>query len=131
MSPRTLLILGSLFAALGVAAGAFGAHALKAVLSPEQLAIHETAVRYQSMHAIALIATAWVSDRWPGRLATTAGWLFVGGILLFSGSLYLIALFGWRSIGILTPIGGLAFMAGWLCLAGCAWRQRSAAEKPF
>ena len=102
---------------LGVALGAFGAHALKARLSPDLLAVFETGVRYQMYHVFALAAAAWGYARWPGRAFVAAGWLFVAGIVMFSGSLYLLALTGMRVLGAVTPLGGLAFLAGWLCLA--------------
>jgi uncharacterized membrane protein YgdD (TMEM256/DUF423 family) len=120
MHSRSCFALGALFAALTVAAGAFGAHALKHSLRADQLAVFETAVRYQGMHALGLIAVAWAIERWPGRPARAAGWLFLSGIALFCGSLYAIALFEVRGIGIVTPFGGGAFIAGWLCLVVAA-----------
>ena len=107
---------GALFAALGVAAGAFGAHGLRAILAEPLLLIYETAVRYQMYHALALVG------RLPPRAITVSGSLFTLGILLFSGSLYLLVLTGTRPLGILTPIGGSCFIAGWLWLAVSAWR---------
>jgi uncharacterized membrane protein YgdD (TMEM256/DUF423 family) len=114
---RLFFNLGAVSALLSVAAGAFGAHALRARLSPESLAVFETAARYQMYHALGLFAVAWAVGRWPGSLAQLSGWLFVGGTLLFSGSLYALALTGIRWIGAITPLGGAAFLAGWLCLA--------------
>jgi uncharacterized membrane protein YgdD (TMEM256/DUF423 family) len=114
---RTFFVLGALSAFLAVAAGAFGAHALRARLSPDLLAAFETGARYQMYHALALVAVAWAVQRWPGTLAEWAGWLFVAGTLLFSGSLYALALTGVRWLGAITPLGGLAFLAGWICLA--------------
>ena len=112
-----LLYIGAAAAGfLGVAFGAFGGHALKGRITPELLAIFETGVRYQMYHAFATVAAAWAWARWPGRVFAASGILFLTGILLFSGSLYLLALTGVRSLGALTPIGGLAFLAGWLCL---------------
>ncbi len=103
---------------LGVALGAFGAHALKARLAPDMLAVFETGVRYQMYHVFALLAAAWAWARWPRRVFTVgAAGLFVAGIVMFSGSLYLLALTGVRTLGAITPLGGLAFLAGWLCLA--------------
>ncbi len=119
---RAFWILGSLFALLAVAAGAFGAHALRERLTPDLLAIYETGARYHMYHALALLAAAWAAERWPGSAATAAGWLFVMGILVFSGSLYLLALSGQRWLGAITPIGGLAFMAGWIALGWAGWR---------
>lgn len=120
MTSRGFFALGALCAALTVAAGAFGAHALKNTLGADQLAVFETAVRYQGMHAFGLIVVAWAVERWPGRLSRAAGWLLLAGIGLFCGSLYAISLFGLRGVGLLTPLGGLAFIAGWLCLAAAA-----------
>lgn len=122
---RTFAALGALSAAVAVAAGAFGAHALKGHLSPDDLAIFETGARYQMYHALALLAVAWTATRWPGGAVSTAGWLFVVGTLLFSGSLYVLALSGVRWLGAVTPLGGLAFLAGWVCLAIGAWRGRA------
>jgi uncharacterized membrane protein YgdD (TMEM256/DUF423 family) len=113
---RLFFGLGAASAFIAVAAGAFGAHALRSRLSPELLAVFETAARYQMYHALALIATAWASVRWPGGLTHWAGWLFVLGTLLFSGSLYALALSGVRWLGAITPIGGVAFLAAWVCL---------------
>ena len=103
-----------------MALGAFAAHALKSTLPPDVLAAFETGVRYQMYHAFALFAAAWGFARWSARAFALAGWLFVAGIVLFSGSLYLMALTGTRWLGAVTPIGGLAFLAGWLCLAWSA-----------
>jgi uncharacterized membrane protein YgdD (TMEM256/DUF423 family) len=115
---RTFVFFGSVAAGLAVALGAFGAHALKMRLSPEMLGVWETGVRYQMYHALALLAVAWAAARWPGAsLPRAAGWLFVAGIALFSGSLYLLATSGSTWLGAVTPLGGLAFLAGWACLA--------------
>lgn len=119
---RIFFALGSLSALLGVAFGAFGAHALKARLPADLLAVYETGVRYQLTHALALLALAWACTRWPGAATTASGWLFVAGTVVFSGSLYLLALTGARWLGALTPLGGLAWLAGWACLAWAAWR---------
>lgn len=121
---RTFLALGALLAALGVAAGAFGAHALKERLTPELLGVFETAVRYHLIHALGLILVVWAAGRWPGAWTAAAGWLFVAGIALFSGSLYGLSLSGLRALGAITPLGGLAFILGWLALAGAAWQGR-------
>jgi uncharacterized membrane protein YgdD (TMEM256/DUF423 family) len=110
---------------LGVAFGAFGAHALRAKLSPEMLAVFETGVRYQMYHAFATLAAAWACARWPRRMFGVAGALFLTGIVLFSGSLYLLALTGERWPGAITPFGGLSFLAGWALLVAGAWRARS------
>jgi uncharacterized membrane protein YgdD (TMEM256/DUF423 family) len=115
---RLFFVLGSASAGIAVALGAFGAHALKARLAPEMLAVYETGVRYQMFHALALLAVAWASTRWPTSTAIAAsGWLFVAGTLLFSGSLYALSLSGMRSLGAVTPIGGLAWLLGWAALA--------------
>ena len=119
---RTFLALGSVSALVSVAAGAFGAHALRARLSPELLAVFETGVRYQMFHALGLLAVTWAATRFPGGLVAAAGWLLVAGTVLFSGSLYLMALTGTRWLGAVTPVGGVAFVAGWACLAGAALR---------
>jgi uncharacterized membrane protein YgdD (TMEM256/DUF423 family) len=120
---RVFFGLGAVSAMLAVAAGAFGAHALRARITPENLAIFETGARYQIYHALALLAAGWAVSRWPGSLPVYAGWLFVSGSILFSGSLYILALTGVRWWGAVTPIGGLAFLAGWLCLVLTAVRR--------
>lgn len=113
---RLFFALGSASALVAVAAGAFGAHGLRARLSPDLLAVFETAARYQMYHALALLAVGWAVTRWPGPWPVRAGWLFAVGTLLFSGSLYALALSGMRWLGAVTPLGGLAFLAGWTCL---------------
>jgi len=106
-----------------VALGAFGAHVLKERLAVDMLANFETGARYQMYHALALLAVAWAASRWTGSaLPSAAGWLFLAGTLLFSGSLYVMALTGLRWMGAITPLGGVAFVAGWLCLLLVAWR---------
>jgi uncharacterized membrane protein YgdD (TMEM256/DUF423 family) len=105
---------GGLFMLLDVALGAFGAHALKDALSPEMKAVYETGVRYQAYHALALFVVAWLSVQFPGRLVSPAGWCFVAGIVLFSGSLYALSLSGVKILGAITPIGGVLFMIGWI-----------------
>lgn len=114
---RTFLLLGALGGFLAVALGAFGAHALRARLSPDMLAVFETGVRYQMYHSLALLLVASMIPRLGGWLIATAGWLFTAGIVIFSGSLYLLATTGVTILGAITPIGGLAFLAGWACLA--------------
>ena len=121
---RVFFGIGALFALLGVMAGAFGSHALRARLAPDMLNVFEIAVRYQLIHALGLLAVAWAVTRWPGAAVNAAGWLFVAGIVLFSGSLYLLTLLGTRGLGIITPIGGVAMMAGWACLAWAAFSAR-------
>jgi uncharacterized membrane protein YgdD (TMEM256/DUF423 family) len=121
---RTFFSIGAFSAFVAVAAGAFGAHGLRGRLSPEMLAVFETAVRYQMYHAFGILAAGWAASRWPGRLIRTGGWLFVGGTVVFSGSLYVLSLSGERRFGAITPIGGLAFLTGWLLLALGCWKQR-------
>jgi uncharacterized membrane protein YgdD (TMEM256/DUF423 family) len=116
---RFFVLAGALFGFLGVALGAFGAHALEARLEPRDLATFETAVRYQMYHALALVGVGWVLTRWPGAGAVLAGWAFVVGVLVFSGSLYLLVLTGARWWGAVTPFGGVALLVGWAALA---WR---------
>jgi uncharacterized membrane protein YgdD (TMEM256/DUF423 family) len=120
---RTFLTLGAAFAALGIAAGAFGAHGLRGRVSPEMLEIFETAARYQMYHALGLLAVAWAAARWPQPMVAVAGWCMVAGIVVFSGSLYVLSVTGIRWLGAITPFGGLAFIAGWLALALAAWRS--------
>ena len=109
--------LGAASALIAIATGAFGAHALKARLEPASLAVFETGARYQMYHALGLIAVAFAASQWPAsRTAVWAGRLFVAGTVLFSGSLYALALTGVRWLGAVTPLGGVAFMLGWLCL---------------
>ena len=118
---RLLLFLGAVFGLLAVAAGAFGAHGLKNRLSPDMLEVFKTGALYQMFHALALLAAAWVASHpTTGRLGATAGWFFIAGIIIFSGSLYLLALTGARWWGAITPIGGVAFMIGWGLLAAAA-----------
>ena len=115
---NAFLLIGSLAGFLGVAAGAFGAHGLRSRLSPDMLAVFETAVRYQMYHVFALLITAVVLGRvGDARLLVIAGWSFVTGMVLFSGSLYALALTGISGLGAITPLGGLAFLVGWACLA--------------
>ena len=113
---------GAVFCGLGVVFGAFGAHALRDRLAADMLAVFETGVRYHLIHALALLAVAWAASRWPGPMVSTAGWLFVGGILIFSGSLYLLAISGIRWLGAITPTGGLCLILGWALLAVGALR---------
>lgn len=120
---RLFFALGSISALIAVGAGAFGAHGLRSRLSPELLAVFETAARYQMYHALGLLAVGWAVTRWPGPWPARAGWLFVAGTLLFSGSLYALALSGVRWLGAVTPFGGAAFLAGWGCLLLAAVRR--------
>jgi uncharacterized membrane protein YgdD (TMEM256/DUF423 family) len=113
---RTFLLVGAVAALIGVGFGAFGAHGLRGRLSPEMLAVFETGVRYQMYHAFAILIVAIALSRFDGALVRSAGWLFTVGILLFSGSLYALALTGTTMLGAITPFGGIAFLAGWVCL---------------
>jgi uncharacterized membrane protein YgdD (TMEM256/DUF423 family) len=117
---RTFLLAGAVAGFVGVALGAFGAHGLRGRLSPEMLAVFETGVRYHLYHALALLLTAVAAGRVDSRAVVAAGWLFVAGIVLFSGSLYLLAVTGMTVLGAITPIGGVALLAGWICLAVAA-----------
>ncbi|KAA8706633.1 MULTISPECIES: DUF423 domain-containing protein [Pseudomonas] len=119
---RGFLMLAAFFGFTGVALGAFAAHGLKKSLSAEYLAIFHTGVTYQLVHALALFGVALLAAHIPGRLVMWAGVSFSIGILLFSGSLYLLTTVGIGKLGIITPFGGLAFLIGWLCLGLAAWR---------
>lgn len=115
---NTFLLIGSLAGFLGVAAGAFGAHGLRNRLTAEMLAVFETAVRYQMYHALALVLIAVLIGRvGDARLLAISGWSFIVGMVFFSGSLYALALTGTSLFGAITPIGGVAFLVGWACLA--------------
>lgn len=120
---RTLWTVGCLSALVAVAAGAFGAHALRGRVPPDLLVVYETGARYHMYHSLALLAAAWAADRWGRPAARRAGWLFLVGIVLFAGSLYLLALTGTRWLGAVTPLGGACFLAGW---ASLAWGARGA-----
>ncbi len=119
---RTFLALGAISAAISVAAGAFGAHALRSRLPPDLLAVFETGARYEMYHALGLVAAAWARAHFTGGAAVWAGWLFAIGTVLFSGSLYALALSGARALGAVAPFGGAAFVAGWIALALAALR---------
>lgn len=120
---RLWIVLGAVNAFLSVAAGAFGAHALKARLAPDLLTIFETGARYHMYHALGLLAIGLVAQARPSPLLSGAGWAMLAGILLFSGSLYVLALTGVRALGAITPLGGLGFLAGWALLAVAVWRS--------
>ena len=119
---RGFLMLAAFFGFTGVTLGAFAAHGLKNRLTPEYLAIFHTGVTYQLVHTLALLGVALLATQIPGRLITWAGASFCIGILLFSGSLYLLTMTGVSKLGIITPFGGLAFLVGWFCLGLAAWR---------
>ena len=113
---RLFFIVGAIMAFLAVALGAFGAHALKNRLTPDMLDIFEVGVRYHMYHALGLLAVAWATSRWPESNVTAAGWAFIVGIIIFSGSLYILSMTGMRWVGAVTPLGGLAFLIGWAIL---------------
>jgi uncharacterized membrane protein YgdD (TMEM256/DUF423 family) len=124
---RRIFAIGSILTGLGVVFGAFGAHALKASLSPLLLNTFETGVRYQMYHGLGLLALAWAVGRWPERRLAPAAWLLLMGTVVFSGSLYLLVLTGARWFGAVTPFGGVALIAGWGLVA---WRLLAAGERP-
>lgn len=122
--PRNFLALGAVLAGLAVALGAFGAHGLKGRVEPELLSVYETGARYHMYHAFALMVVGLLST--PGEVSpslTRAGWLFCLGLILFSGSLYLMTFTGLRWFGAITPLGGVSFMSGWCLLAWSVWRR--------
>lgn len=121
---KLFVVLGAVFMMIGVGAGAFGAHGLKPYFErfPDLAATYETAVRYHVYHALGLFAAAWLADKYPVSLTTWGGYLLVAGILIFSGSLYLLVFTRQNWLGAITPLGGVAFIAGWGCLALGAWR---------
>jgi uncharacterized membrane protein YgdD (TMEM256/DUF423 family) len=117
---KTMILFGAVSGFVSVAAGAFGAHGLKARLEPDLLAIFETGARYQMYHALALVLIGAVALRYPSTTLSVSGWSMVAGTVVFSGSLYLLALTGTRWLGAITPVGGLAFLVGWAALAWAA-----------
>lgn len=121
---RVFVTLGALSAFIAVGLGAFAAHGLKSRLVPDMLSVFEIGARYQMYHALALVAVGWATTRWPGGAIVASGWLFCAGTVIFSGSLYLMTVTGQRWLGAVTPIGGLAFLAGWLALAWGVWSGR-------
>lgn len=126
MSARLAIALAGVLLALGVAAGAFGAHGLRGRLPGELLAVFQTAVQYHLVHALGLLAVGVLRLHWPGSAALSwAAWLLLAGILLFSGSLYALTLTGAGWLGAVTPLGGTAFIAAWVVLAWAAFRSRS------
>lgn len=122
-APRVLLAAGGLAALVAVAAGAFGAHGLEGRVEPRLVDVFETGARYQMYHALGLLALGLAAARWPDPLWGIAGILFGAGIVVFSGSLYALALTGVGWLGAVTPVGGLSFLAGWGCAAVAAWRS--------
>jgi uncharacterized membrane protein YgdD (TMEM256/DUF423 family) len=122
--PKLMLILGSLSAFLAVALGAFGAHGLRGRLTPDLMAIYETAVQYHMIHSLGLILVGLLMRSLAqSTLLAWSGFLILAGIVVFSGSLYLLSITGVRSLGAITPIGGLAFLAGWITLAITVWKS--------
>lgn len=118
MTHKVFVVMGAVAAALAVALGAFGAHALRGRLAPELLAVYQTAVQYHFYHAFGLVLVGFALMHWPeSAWAKGAGWAMLAGIALFSGSLYLLAVTGQRWLGAITPVGGLAFIAAWIALA--------------
>jgi len=117
-------VLGALFGALGVGLGAFGAHGLKGRVEESSIAIWQTAASYQMWHALALLVVAWVISEGSSTAGRVSGVAFTVGILLFSGSLYVLVLSGVKWLGAVTPLGGLAFIIGWISLAMALWPQR-------
>ena len=113
---------GAVLSGLGVLVGAFGAHGLRDRVTADMLAVFETGVRYHLIHGLAVLAVAWAAARWPNAWIGAAGWLFAAGIVVFSGSLYILAISGVRWWGAVTPIGGVCFLAGWAALAVGALR---------
>jgi uncharacterized membrane protein YgdD (TMEM256/DUF423 family) len=124
MDSSRLMVIGAVFAGVGVAGGAFGAHMLKPVLDTTLLGVFETAVRYQMYHALALCLIGSMSGRYPSTRVAAVGWLFVIGVVLFSGSLYVLALSGIRWVGAFTPLGGTALIAGWTLWAWTVMKKR-------
>jgi len=120
MTRSSLIAIGALNALVAVAAGAFAAHGLRDRLEPRPLEVFETAARYQMYHALAMVLAGLIAPRFSS--ATTAGWIFQAGIVVFSGSLYALALTDAKVLGAITPFGGLAFLVGWAWLAWAAWR---------
>ena len=121
---KLFLVLGSVLSLIGVAAGAFGAHGLRESLGAESLHTFEIAVRYQMYHSFALLVAGWALDKYERRQFVKAGWLFLSGVALFSGSLYILVLAGVKWLGAVTPFGGLAFLTGWFFLAKGFWKLR-------
>ncbi len=121
--PKTFILLGSLFAFLAVGLGAFAAHGLKDKLTPDLFSIFEVGVRYHLYHALAIFVVAWLAVQYPGANPAPAGWLFLAGIILFSGSLYAMSLTGARWLGMITPVGGICFLAGWGWIGWAIWRE--------
>ncbi len=126
---RRFLIFAAVFGALGVGLGAFGSHGLRTILETNgRESTFNTAVQYHLIHAVALLGAAWAAAQYPGKWTTRAGCLFVAGIVLFSGSLYVLALFNAGCMGAVAPFGGAALIGGWLCLGIAAWKPDETSE---
>ena len=124
---RRLVILGAFFGMVGVGMGAFGTHALAGILTTNgRQSVYDTAVQYQFIHTLALLFVSSAIRRWPSGLTQVAGILFVIGIVFFSGSLYVLAIFNLSIMGAVAPIGGIALILGWLCLGLTAWQNNIA-----
>ncbi|MEA1604908.1 DUF423 domain-containing protein [Pseudomonas spirodelae] len=126
---RLWLLLSACAGFTGVALGAFAAHGLKSQLTPAYLAVFQTGTQYQLLHALALFCVGLLALLRPSRLVSCAGSLFALGILLFSGSLYALTLSGISALGMVTPLGGVAFLAGWACLGVAAWQLSGRGER--
>ncbi|MET0380030.1 MAG: DUF423 domain-containing protein [Spongiibacteraceae bacterium] len=123
--PKTYLLISAISGFIAVALGAFGAHGLRQKLSADMLAVYQTGVQYQFYHTLALLAVALLLMTMPpSSFLKWSGNLFAIGIVIFSGSLYVLAISGVRWLGAITPLGGVAFLAGWMCLALAAWNWR-------
>jgi len=123
MKNRNILFFGAVFMALAVLLGAFGAHALKKLLSPDMLAIYNTVVEYQFYHSLGLLLLGLIGFQIDSKWIRWSGILLVAGIILFSGSLYVLSISGIRILGAITPLGGLSFVAGWIFLAMAVWKR--------
>lgn len=119
---KVFAMMAGILGAIGVAAGAFGAHGLEGKVEPRLLEVFETAARYQMYHALALLGVAWIAGQTQSTAASVAGWSFIIGVLIFSGSLYLMTFTGMRWLGAITPIGGTALIVGWIALVFAAVR---------
>ncbi len=124
MTPRFLILCGALVLALGVAAGAFGAHGLRRLVAPDLLEVWRTAAQYQLIHGAGLLLVAALWPRLAPSPAAWAGGLMLAGLIVFSGSLYALVLTGTRALGAITPAGGLLMILSWLTLAWAAWMSR-------
>ncbi len=125
--PEVFAGLGALLMALGVGAGAWGSHALSHILTPRELEIYDIAVRYHLLHGLGLFAVAFAYYRWTHSWIAMGGIALILGVVLFSGSLYVLACTGWRGMAFVTPFGGLAFIAGWLLVGLGIWKATRAA----